>query len=215
MIRTLLSANGWFAGLLVVMIVITVLFALILWMTLKPVKKEDYNSASATKKALERREGELTAALLELLNKESDEKKREELERKLREVKSAQKLVNELTAEEVKASKPAKAKPETNAPVRTEARPAVKPAPNGTAHAARPAPSGTAHAARPAPAAERKPAPSEPARTEAKPAARPAPSGTAPAARPVPAAEHKPAPSEPAPAKTEATLAESSPENKD
>ena len=204
MIRTLLSANGWFAGLLVVMIVITVLFALILWMTLKPVKKEDYNSASATKKALERREGELTAALLELLNKESDEKKREELERKLREVKSAQKLVNELTAEEVKASKPAKAKPETNAPVRTEARPAVKPAPNGTAHAARPAP-----------AAERKPAPSEPARTEAKPAARPAPSGTAPAARPVPAAEHKPAPSEPAPAKTEATLAESSPENKD
>ena len=147
------SAYGWFVGLLIVMIVVTALFAFILWIALKPIKKDELDDSSSAKKALARRETELTVALLKLLNKESDEGKRAELENKLREVKAAEKLVNELMGEDEPAAKPAK-------PVKP-----VKPAPK----AAKPAAAPVQQAAKPA-----KPAAQSAAKPVAKPAAKPA-----------------------------------------
>lgn len=157
------SAYGWFVGLLIVMIVVTALFAFILWIALKPIKKDELDDSSSAKKALARRETELTVALLKLLNKESDEGKRAELENKLREVKAAEKLVNELMGEDEPAAKPAK-------PVKP-----VKPAPK----AAKPAAAPVQQAAKPA-----KPAAQSAAKPVAKPAAKPA---EKPAATPAPA----------------------------
>ena len=157
------SAYGWFVGLLIVMIVVTALFAFILWIALKPIKKDELDDSSSAKKALARRETELTVALLKLLNKESDEGKRAELENKLREVKAAEKLVNELMGEDEPAAKPAK-------PVKP-----VKPAPK----AAKPAAAPVQQAAKPA-----KPAAQSAAKPLAKPAAKPA---EKPAATPAPA----------------------------
>lgn len=157
------SAYGWFVGLLIVMIVVTALFAFILWIALKPIKKDELDDSSSARKALARRETELTVALLKLLNKESDEGKRAELENKLREVKAAEKLVNELMGEDEPAAKPAK-------PVKP-----VKPAPKAAKPAATPAQQ-AAKPAKPAaqPAAKPAAAPAQQAAKHAKPAAKPA-----------------------------------------
>ncbi len=162
------SAYGWFVGLLIVMIVVTALFAFILWIALKPIKKDELDDSSSAKKALARRETELTVALLKLLNKESDEGKRAELENKLREVKAAEKLVNELMGEDEPAAKPAKpvksAQPAPKAakPAKPAAQPAAKPVAKS--------------AAKPAEKPATTPAPAKPAeKPVAKPAAKPAP----------------------------------------
>lgn len=177
------SAYGWFVGLLIVMIVVTALFAFILWIALKPIKKDELDDSSSARKALARRETELTVALLKLLNKESDEGKRAELENKLREVKAAEKLVNELMGEDEPAAKPAKpAKPVKPAPK------AAKPAAAPAQQAAKPVKPAAQPAAKPAPA---KPAPQPAAKPAAKPAEKPV---AKPAAKPA----EKPAPAKPA-----------------
>lgn len=153
------SAYGWFVGLLIVMIVVTALFAFILWIALKPIKKDELDDSSSARKALARRETELTVALLKLLNKESDEGKRAELENKLREVKAAEKLVNELMGEDEPAAKPAK-------PVKP-----VKPAPK----AAKPAKPAAKPAEKPVAKPAEKPAAKPVAKPAAKPAEKPAP----------------------------------------
>lgn len=149
------SAYGWFAGLLTVMVIVTALFALILVIALKPIKKDELDDSSSAKKALGRRETELT---IELLKKQNDAKARAELEGKLREVKAAEKLVEELVPE-----------PEKPAPRKPVKAPAGKPAPKAPA---KPAPVKPAKPAK-APVKEEKPTaekPVEPAKEE-KPAA--------------------------------------------
>lgn len=106
------AAYGWFAGLLTVMVIVTALFAFILVIALKPVKKDELDDSNSARRALGRRETELT---IELLNKQNDAKRRAELESKLREVKAAEKLVEELIPEE---EKPAPKKPAVKPPVK-------------------------------------------------------------------------------------------------
>lgn len=178
------SAYGWFVGLLIVMIVVTALFAFILWIALKPIKKDELDDSSSARKALARRETELTVALLKLLNKESDEGKRAELENKLREVKAAEKLVNELMGEDEPAAKPAKpVKPVKPAPK------AAKPAAAPVQQAAKPAKPAAQPAAKPAAApVQQAVKPAKPAaQPAAKPAAAPAQQAAKPAAKPAPA----------------------------
>lgn len=150
MVKALLlsAAYGWFAGLLTVMVIVTGLFALILFIALKPIKKDQLDDSSSARKALGRRETELT---IELLNKQNDPKSRAVLEGKLREVKSAERLVDELMTEDEaavtkpdgeKANKPApKANPAQAKPVQP-AKPAEekKAAPAANPAQAKPAP---------------------------------------------------------------------------
>lgn len=150
------AAYGWFAGLLTVMVIVTALFALILVIALKPVKKDELDDSSSARKALGRRETELT---IELLNKQNDAKKRAELESKLREVKAAEKLVEELIPEE---EKPAPKKPPVKAPAAAPAKPA-KPAPEAKPAAAPVKPAKTPPVAKPA---EKDEKPAEPAKEE-------------------------------------------------
>lgn len=91
------AAYGWFAGLLIIMIVVTALFGLILFIALKPIKKDSLSDTSATNR-LKRREAELT---VELLRNKDDATKTDKLLKDLREVKSAEKLVSELMEEPV------------------------------------------------------------------------------------------------------------------
>lgn len=63
----LLSATGWFIGLLFVMIIVTALFAMVLVIALKPIKKFETDENDMSKK-LERRETELTIKLLKNSN---------------------------------------------------------------------------------------------------------------------------------------------------
>ena len=114
-ILNLLSARGWFAGLLVIMVVVTVLFALIILLALKPVRKDGLNGEE-TQKLLKRREAELTSEILH----NSNEQQKEELISKLREVQSAEKVVDELVD-----TKPAQAQPQAK-DIKPEAN--VKPA---------------------------------------------------------------------------------------
>lgn len=93
----LLSAYGWFAALLVIMIFITILFGIIVFIALKPIKKEKSGDNASTKKLLSRREAELT---IELMNNEGDKKTKEDLIDKLRRVKAAEEVVDELVKEE-------------------------------------------------------------------------------------------------------------------
>lgn len=150
------AAYGWFAGLLTIMIIVTVLFALILYIALKPIKKDELDDPSA-KKALGRREAELT---VELLKKQNDAKSRAEIEGKLREVHSAQMLVEELMPEDEEKSgtsekqgKPAKS---AKAPAAKPARPAAKPQTPETAEKPAQPQQAAAPAANPAPAQETK-----------------------------------------------------------
>ncbi len=92
----LLSATGWFVGLLVVMIIVTALFAMVLVIALKPIKKFETDENDMSKK-LERRETELT---IKLLKNSNDPKRTELLLKELREVTAAEKLVNRIIEEE-------------------------------------------------------------------------------------------------------------------
>ena len=135
------AAYGWFAGLLIIMVVVTALFALILFIALKPIKKDEFDETSSAKKALVRRETELT---IELLNSKNDAKTRAELENKLREVKSAERLVGELMPEEetpprpVKKGQPAQ-KPADKPAQKPAQKPVRKPADNPAQKADKPA----------------------------------------------------------------------------
>lgn len=116
-------AAGWFAALLIIMIIVTGLFALILWIALKPIKKDELDDSASTQKALSRRETELT---IELLKNRNDASRRAELEGKLREVKSAEKLVSELTvSDEEKEQTNAKPRPAQPAHRPAETKPAA------------------------------------------------------------------------------------------
>ena len=112
MVKSLLmsAAYGWFAGLLVIMIVVTALFGFIMFIALRPIKKDELDESSPAKK-LQRREAELT---VQLLNKQNDKKSQEELIGKLHEVKTAENILNEIMEEEKRDEpvKPAK-KPKT------------------------------------------------------------------------------------------------------
>lgn len=129
-------AYGWFIGLLVVMIVVTALFALILFIALRPVKKEGYGADAATyaDRLLGRREAELTSALLK--NKNNLEEM-EKLMVSLREVASAKKLINELVQNELGPQEPAKAKPAK--PAKPTKQPPKQPAAEAAAASAAPA----------------------------------------------------------------------------
>ena len=118
------AAYGWFAGLLIIMVVVTALFALILFIALKPIKKDEFDETSSAKKALVRRETELT---IELLNSKNDAKTRAELENKLREVKSAERLVGELMPEEETPPRPVKKGQPAQKPAQKAQKPAEKP----------------------------------------------------------------------------------------
>ena len=83
----LLSATGWFIGLLFVMIIVTALFAMVLVIALKPIKKFETDENDMSKK-LERRETELT---IKLLKNSNDPKRTEILLKELREVTAAEK----------------------------------------------------------------------------------------------------------------------------
>ncbi|MDE6442593.1 MAG: hypothetical protein K2L12_07590 [Clostridia bacterium] len=127
-------AYGWFIGLLVVMIVVTGLFALILYIALRPINKDvSVDDVSYAKALLGRREAELT---MEIMNNKGNVEIMDGLMAQLREVAVAEKLIDELAnGEAVNTSAPAR-------PVnpQTAARPArpVRPAQSQTA-AARPA----------------------------------------------------------------------------
>lgn len=96
-LSNLLTARGWFAGFLVIMIVITLLFVFIVLITLKPIKKEDMGGdTSAAKRLLGRKEAELAN---ELLKNKDNRAKSAELEAKLREVAIAEKVLDEIAAE--------------------------------------------------------------------------------------------------------------------
>lgn len=87
-------AYGWFIGLLVVMIVVTGLFALILFIALRPVKKDvAIEDVSYAKALLGRREAELT---MEIMNNKGNVEVMDSLMAKLREVAAAEKLIDEL-----------------------------------------------------------------------------------------------------------------------
>lgn len=130
-------AYGWFIGLLVVMIVVTALFALILFIALKPIKKEGYGSdADYAKALLGRREAELTS---QLLKNQNNVAVKEHLMAKLREVVAAEKLISELAEEEggvqeeepVIQSKPQKIAPQKPVqPANNQAKPEEAPAQN-------------------------------------------------------------------------------------
>lgn len=91
------QAYVWFVGLLVMMIVMTVLFVVMAFTVLKPIKMDSQNDPYYAKKLLEKREAELT---VQLLNNSGDAQKQQELEGKLREVAAAEKVVKELMSEE-------------------------------------------------------------------------------------------------------------------
>lgn len=112
-------AYGWFIGLLVVMIVVTGLFALILYIALRPINKDvSVDDVSYAKALLGRREAELT---VEIMNNKGNVEVMDGLMAQLREVAVAEKLIDELASgEEVSNTSPAK-------PVKPQAAPS-KPA---------------------------------------------------------------------------------------
>lgn len=92
------SARGLFIAMLIVMIVVSLLFGFIVFMLLKPAKKQpEAVDPNNVRNMLARRETQLT---VELMSNKDDEAKRAELVNKLRRVKSAQMLVDELVEEE-------------------------------------------------------------------------------------------------------------------
>lgn len=93
------SAYGWFAGLLVIMVVMAALFVFIAMFALKPVRFDKQQGESdLAQKLLEKREAELA---MQLLNSKEDKAAAEEIESKLRDVCAAKQIVDELLAEEL------------------------------------------------------------------------------------------------------------------
>lgn len=92
------ATRGLFIAMLIIMIVVSCLFALIVFIALRPVKKPPEEvDPNNVKSMLSRRESNL---LMELMQTKDNETKRSELINKLRRVKSAQALVDELIDEE-------------------------------------------------------------------------------------------------------------------
>lgn len=172
-----ISARGLFIAMLIIMIVVSLLFGFIIFMALRPVKKPpEAVDASNIRKLLIRRETQIT---VELMQTKDDEAKRSELLNKLRRVKSAEQLVDELVEEEkaiegaTEAEEAARAKKKGG-----EKKPAQKGKPVGAKRppAPRPDREGEAAAAqdgeKPRPSAEKPRAPRPPrdANEPAKPA---------------------------------------------
>ncbi len=171
----LLSATGWFAGLLVIMIFVTVLFGFILVIALKPVKTDRIAGGPVIepRKLLEQRETELTIALMD---KNTDGAKTEELLEKLRQVRSAKEVIDSLVNEELAAE---------DADAAADAR---------RAQARKAKPSGTKPAAkRPPVQGAKRPAPANPAQGAEKKPAAPAENKTRQAAQPAAKAADAPA----------------------
>ena len=92
------SAMGMFAGMLVIMIVVTLLFGFIFYIVFKQTKiSPEATNVFNVKKMLSRRITQLT---IELVDNKNDEGKKTELINRLRRVKSAEALVDELIEEE-------------------------------------------------------------------------------------------------------------------
>lgn len=92
------TTKSLFITMLVVMVIICFIFAFIVFIALKPVKKPPEEvDPNNVKSMLSRRESNL---LLELMQTKDNEAKRAELINKIRRVKSAQALVDELIEEE-------------------------------------------------------------------------------------------------------------------
>ena len=185
MVNNLLSANGWFIGILIVLIVLTALFGVILWLMLKP-KKEDPEEEK------EKLYG-LSSALTEILEKETDERKRAIVEQKLRDVRSTERFVHLVNGAEHRPARPAR--PAGAPPANPAARPANPAANRAPAPAAKPAPEAKPAAEKNegsaehiAPVSER---PEE--KAEVKPEVKPAPApAVKPATAPAPAAKLAP-----------------------
>lgn len=130
------AAYGWFAGLLVIMILVCALFGLIMFIALRPIKSDELEDSTAAK--LKRREAELTR---QLISNQKDQKTTEQLISQLREVQSAEKLVSELSPEEEKpapnkAKKPAANTAKKAAPKKPAANVSAKPVENAAANTA-------------------------------------------------------------------------------
>lgn len=89
-----------FIAMLIIMIIVTLLFGYIVFMILKT-KKSDATSSPDVKQLLVRRESRLVA---EIMATKGDDEKKNELLGKLRKVKSAQMVVDELLKEEAELS---------------------------------------------------------------------------------------------------------------
>lgn len=157
-------AYGWFIGLLVVMIVVTALFALILFIALRPIKKDGQgDDASYAKALLGRREAELTS---QLLKNQNNVVVMENLMAKLREVVAAERLIAELADEDggKQEDVPVKQPKSQKLPPQQPAQPVNKPAKPAATSAAAPVQNATpVKPAKPAPAT---PANAEPVKTE-------------------------------------------------
>lgn len=136
------ATRGLFIAMLIIMIVVSALFALIVFIALRPVKKPPEEvDPNNVRSMLTRRESNL---LLELMACKDDEAKKSELINKLRRVKSAMALVDELIEEE-KAIEQASEEDENNRKKRraeeASKKPAVKrsaPTKNGAPKSAKP-----------------------------------------------------------------------------
>ena len=140
------AAYGWFAGMLVIMIVVCILFGVIMYIALRPIHKDV--PAETTSDKLRRREAEIAS---QLVNKQNNSQETAQLMQQLREVNSAQNIVKEM--------EPVEEKPEVAKPVKKSgtAKPAAKkpsapkPAPKTVSNekakpeqAAKPVPAGNA-----------------------------------------------------------------------
>lgn len=144
------AAYGWFAGMLAIMIVICILFGFIMYIALRPIRKDVPEETVAVK--LRRREAEIAS---KLVNNRNDKQATDALMQQLREVESAQNIVKEIEPSE---EKPAEAKPVKKAG-------AAKPAPK-KASAPKPAPETVSDE-------KAKPRPAAPAPQKAAPKAEP------------------------------------------
>ncbi len=123
------SARGLFVGMLIVMIIVSLLFGFIVFMLLKPVKKPpEAVSSDNIRSLITHRETQLT---VELMSSQDDEKKRTDLMGKLRRLKAAEQVVDELIEEEKAISGESESREkERKAPPRKTGQPQRK-APDG------------------------------------------------------------------------------------
>lgn len=166
------SARGLFIAMLIIMIIVSLLFGFIVFMMLKPVKKPpEAVDPNNVRQLLAHRETQLT---VELMNNKGDEAKKTELINKLRRVKSAQLLIDELVDEDKKivGEVEAEEKERAKKPRAEKAAPAPseKPAPKKKP-AAKPVPKEEKPAEDAQPATQAQAAPAEKPAPKKKPAA--------------------------------------------
>ena len=130
------SAHTLFIIMLLTMIVVALLFGFMVFMLLRMRKKENLSDADNVKGMLARRESSI---VVEIMRNEKDEVKRTELVGKLRRVKMAQMLIDELIREEEGILKEIDAEENSKkAHVKDDAENAAKPAQHDGAPKARP-----------------------------------------------------------------------------